>query len=131
MGVASVLTPSPSNTKNLCCLNTKTLSRHVTAAMIISPSPGVRSMKFRPLPAVPSVSHVNGSITLEKWTLEGLEEFAPPPGPDDVPVPYAVATNRLVLGATQTAPAFGSADAPVPFTVPVGALHAAPFHCLR
>src|SRR4051794_12821663 len=135
-GVPSAAVDSPHMTKNFVSLKMKTSSRHVTAAMICSPSPGVRSRKLRPRTGVPapSVSHTSGAPGLEKNTREGVD--AVPPGPALVWVPNAVATSRLAAfvpdvepgttAVTATDPAFGIALAAVPLTVAVGAVHAVP-----
>ena len=118
-------------TKNFVSLNTNTSSRQVTAAMIFSPSPGVRSMKFRPrgprvpgTPGSPSVSQISGWPAFEKCTRLGVDSV--PPGPALAVTPYAVATSRFdafvplvdpgVLAVTQTAPARGSAWLGLPLT---------------
>src|SRR4051812_21542739 len=131
-GVPSAAVDSPHRTKNLVSLKMSTSSRHVTAAMICSPSPGVRSPKFRPLPLAPSVSHTSGWPAFEAYHLDGF--VAAPAGPAVAFVPNAVAISRFAafvpdvlpgtVAVTASAPAFGIALAAVPLTVAVGAAHA-------
>jgi hypothetical protein len=144
VGVPSEPVDSPQKTKNFVSLKMNTSSRHVTAAMIFSPSPGVRSMKLRPRnggPAAPSVSHTSGWPGLEKNTRLGLE--AAPPGPALTCVPNAVATSRFeafepdvepgVDAVTVIAPARGIATLAAPSTVAstVPPAHVAPFQRCR
>src|ERR1043165_2998332 len=92
-GGPSAAVDSPHSTKNFVSLKMKTSSRHVTAAMICSPSPGVRSPKLRPRPDAPSVSHISGCPAFEAYHRDGL--VAVPAGPAVDWVPNAVAIMRL------------------------------------
>src|SRR4051812_33578202 len=128
VGVPSAPVPSPHSTKNFVSLKMNVSSRHVTAARICSPSPGVRSKKLRPRtggPAAPSVSHTSGWPGLDAYTRLGV--VAVPPGPALACAPNAVAISRFdafvpdvlpgAAAVTQTVPARGIGRFGTPSTV--------------